>query len=74
MLIAVCMRQMMERLRLQKPKKISVELTKKIVKKTAEERALEVYAIISCQYASYTRYCYHFNRLTGCKGSKSGRS
>ena len=49
MLIAVCMRQMMGKLRLQKPKKISVELTKKIVKKTAEERALEVYAIISCQ-------------------------
>ena len=39
-LMAVCMRQMVTRLKQQRPKKISVELTKKDVKKTAEEKAL----------------------------------
>ena len=39
-LMAVCMRQMITRLKLQRPKKISVELTKKAMKKTAEEKAL----------------------------------
>ena len=38
--MAVCMRQMVTRLKQQRPKKISVELTKKAVKKTAEEKAL----------------------------------
>lgn len=41
-LVAVCMRQMITRLKQEKPKKISVELTKKVVKRTAEERALEM--------------------------------
>lgn len=39
-LIAACMKQMVMQLQQQKPKKISVELTKKSVKKTAEEKAL----------------------------------
>lgn len=41
-LMAVCMRQMITNLKQQRPKKISVELTEKVVKKTAEERALEM--------------------------------
>lgn len=41
-LMAVCMRQMITRLKQDKPKKISVEQTKKAVKKTAEEKALEM--------------------------------
>ena len=41
-LMAICMRQMITKLKQEKPKKISVELTKKVVKKTAEERALEM--------------------------------
>lgn len=38
--MAVCMRQTIKRLQQQKPQKISVKLTKKVVKRTAEERAL----------------------------------
>lgn len=46
LLMAVCMKQMVKRLQQQKPKRISVELTKNIAKKTAEEKALALYNII----------------------------
>ena len=42
-LIAACMKEMVARLQQQKPQKISVELNKNNVEKTAEERALELY-------------------------------